>query len=330
MLSRDTRPPRGGSALGQDASLLYRASGAAWRGPAEAPLACTLRAVDHLTESFAAQWKAIVELAPKALLAVVVVLFFLLVGRLVGRGVGLALRRGGLTPTHQSFFRRLMIWVAVLFGLAMALNVLGFGGVAAGLLAGTGLTAVVLGFAFRQIGENLLAGLFLAFSRPFNVDDYIESGGLEGTVRKIELRFTHIRTSDGRDIFIPNSQIFNSALVNYTRDGLLRPSFTVGLDYRDDIPRACELLARETAAVKFVLAEPAPQADVSGLDAAVVTIQVVYWVNTFAAGYDSLTVKGKVMDRCRAALLAGGFTVSSEASTRLDVQISRDSATPAP
>ena len=253
----------------------------------------------------------------------------MIVGRLLGRGLGLVLKRGGLTPTHQLFFRRLVLWVAVTLGVTLALDVLGLGGVAAGLLTGAGLTAVVLGFAFRQIGENLLAGLFLAFSRPFNVDDYIESGGLEGTVRKIELRHTHIRTADGRDIFIPNSQIFNSSLVNYTRDGLLRPSFTVGLDYRDDVGAACDLLARETAAAEFVLGEPPPQANVSDLTAAVVEIQVIYWVNTFAEGYSGLRVKSQVMDRCRAALLAGGFTVASEVSSRLDVQITRDAAAPA-
>ncbi len=282
--------------------------------------------MDRLIDSFIAQWHGIIELAPRAVLALIVLVLFVVIGRLAARGLGLVLKRGGLTPTHQLFFRRLLLWLAVMLGLALALNLLGLGGVAAGLLAGGGLTAVVLGFAFRQIGENLLAGLFLAFSRPFNVDDYIESGGFEGTVRKIELRHTHIRTPDGRDIFIPNSQIFNSSLVNFTRDGLLRPSFTVGLDYRDDAGAACELLARVTAGVEYVLAEPPPQANVSGLTEAVVEIQVLYWVNTFADGYNSLRVKGEVMDRCRAALLAGGFTVASEVSSRLDVQIVRDEA----
>ena len=287
---------------------------------------CRLRAAERLIDSFIALWHDLIELAPRAVLALLVLVAFAVIGRLAARGLGLVLKRGGLTPTHQLFFRRLLLWLAVMLGLAMALNLLGLGGVAAGLLAGGGLTAVVLGFAFRQIGENLLAGLFLAFSRPFNVDDYIESGSFEGTVRRIELRHTHIRTPDGRDIFIPNSQIFNSSLVNFTRDGLLRPSFTVGLDYRDDAGAACELLARVTAGVEYVLAEPQPQANVSGLTEAVVEIEVLYWVNTFADGFNGLRVKGEVMDRCRAALLAGGLTVASEVSSRLDVQIVRDAA----
>ena len=128
--------------------------------------------------------------------------------------------------------------------------------------------------------------------------------------------------ADGRDIFIPNAQIFNRPLVNFTRDGLLRPSFTVGIDYRDDAGAACELLKRETAAVDGVLDEPPPAANVSGLAESVVEILVVYWVNTFAEGYDGLRVKGEAMERCRRALLGAGYTVASEVSSRLEVQLS--------
>ena len=277
--------------------------------------------MERLIASFVDHWHRAIDYAPRLAAALIVLLVFAVIGRLAARGLGLVLSRGGLTPTHQLFFRRLLLWAALLLGLSVALSLLGLGGVAAGLLAGGGLTAVVLGFAFRQIGENLLAGLFLAFSRPFNVDDFIESEGFKGKVRKIELRHTHIRTPEGRDVFIPNAGIFNSPLINYTRDGLLRPSFTVGIDYRDDAAAACELLARETGEIEGVLAEPPPAANVAGLTAAVVEIEVVYWVNTFVEGYDGLQVKGQVMDRCRAALVAGGFTVSSEVSSRLEVEI---------
>ncbi len=272
---------------------------------------------DRLTESFAHQWGRAIDLAPRVLLALVVLLVFVVVGRLAARGLVLALKRGGLTRTHQLFFRRLLIWVAVLFGLALALNVLGFGGVAAGLLAGGGLTAVMLGFAFRQIGENLLSGLFLAFSRPFDVDDYIESEGLEGTVRGVELRHTHIRTSDGRDIFIPNSQIFNKPLVNFTRDGLLRGSFQVDFDYRDTPGRGLEILQRETTAVAGVLVDPGVAAYITSIAGGTLKAEVHFWVETRGSSYS--TVSSVVREACRAALTVAGFAVNSEWSKRLEV-----------
>ncbi len=277
--------------------------------------------MDRIPEILTSQIEGMVQHLPRVAVAMVVVALSWLAGRALGRGVALLLKRGQLTPTHRLFFRRLVTWLTALVGISLALNIVGLGAAAAGLLAGGGLTAVVLGFAFRQIGENLLAGLFLAFSRPFEVNDLIESGDWKGTVRKIELRHTHIRTDDGRDIFLPNSQIFNSPLINYTRDGLLRPSLTVGIDYRDDAAGACRLLAAEVASLPAILPDPAPAAHVAGLAAATVDIEVTFWVDTFAPGFNLARVRGAVMERCRVALLEAGYTVSSEVSSRLEVAV---------
>ena len=77
------------------------------------------------------------------------------------------LSKANLKPTHRNFFQSLSVWILSIIGLFVALNILGLKSLAASLLAGGGITAVVLGFAFRDIGENFLAGFFLAFSRPF-------------------------------------------------------------------------------------------------------------------------------------------------------------------
>ena len=135
---------------------------------------------------------------------------------------------------------------------------------ATSLLATGGLMAVVLGFAFRDIGENLLAGVLLAFSRSFDVGDLIESSGLQGRVRAIELRHVHIRTADGCDIFIPSAAIFRNPLHNFTRDGLRRGRFTVGIDYGDDPVRALEILAETVGSTPGVLPEPKSSVAMSG------------------------------------------------------------------
>jgi small-conductance mechanosensitive channel len=273
--------------------------------------------MDRLVASFSEQWQSIIDLAPRVAIALVVVLVFLLIGRLAGRALTLVLRRSRLTRTHRAFFRRLLIWALVLFGVAVGLNVVGLGGVAAGMVAGGGLTAVMLGFAFKQIGENLLSGLFLAFSRPFSVDDYIESGDMQGTVRAVELRHTHIRTPDGRDIFIPNSQIFNEPLINFTRDGLLRGSFTVDFDYRDTPGRGLEILRQQTAAIDGVLDEPQVAAYITSIAGATVKAEVHFWVETSESS--KMTVTSNVLEACRVALTEAGYAVRSEWAVRLEV-----------
>ncbi|MDH3254313.1 MAG: mechanosensitive ion channel family protein, partial [Acidobacteriota bacterium] len=173
--------------------------------------------MDILVESLRSELDALLRITPRIAVALFVVVASILIGKGLSRVVGRVLTHARLATPHKSFFRRATVWVAGLLGVVVGLNILGLKAAASGLLAGGGITAVVLGFAFREIGENFLAGILLAFKSPFRVDDIIESGDFKGTVRGIEIRHTHIRTSDGRDIFIPNSQIVNKALVNFTR-----------------------------------------------------------------------------------------------------------------
>lgn len=290
--------------------------------------------MEILFESLVEEWYNLVRLAPRAVAALTVFLIALGVGRVLGRVVLHVLARGKLRVTHRNFFRSLTLWLSGLVGVFLALNVLGQGGLAAGLLAGGGITAVVLGFAFREIGENFLAGFFLAFSRPFDEGDLIECGGLRGVVRTVELRFTHIRSSDGRDIFIPSGQIFKSPLVNFTRDGLRRVSFSVGIDYRDDAAQARRLLTETARTSEHVEVDPRPGCNITALGPQYVELDVFLWVNTFRPGVSLAEVRNEVIDACRRALVDGGFTVSSNVASNvelvcprpIDVQLSRTNA----
>lgn len=199
-------------------------------------------------------------------------------------------------------------------GLILALQVLGLTAVATSLLATGGFMAVILGFAFKEVGENLLAGLFLAFSRSFEVGDLIESAGLRGVVKAIDLRQTHIRTGDGCDIFIPSAGIFRNPLLNFTRDGLRRTSFEVGIDYGDDPERALVLLREALSRVPGVLAKPASSVEISGLMPNYVELRAHVWVNTFEGG-SVVEARTKAMAACRVALQSEGFTFSSDVTT---------------
>ena len=275
-------------------------------------------------------WADIVEAGPQVVAALLILAAAWLVGTVLRRLAGLLFRRARLTTTHTQFFRSLVFWVVLILGISLALNVLGVGFALSGFLAGGGVAAIVIGFAFKEIGENLLAGLFLAFSRPFEVNDFVHSEGLEGEVQAITLRYTHIRTADGRDIFIPNAQIFNKPLVNFTRDGLRRPTFRIGIDYRDNAGAACRLLAEAAGAIENVLADPAPRATIAAFREGYVEIEMTFWMNSFgtarsaakqriAQERDLLLIKSDVMEACRRTLADNGFTFSSEVSTAMTV-----------
>lgn len=279
--------------------------------------------MNEIAESLQEEIQLIGEKAPQFIYAFIVLLCFIIIGRMISAIVRKTIRRSALSDTYLSYFTNIISWSFGLVGIIVSLNILGLQYISASLLAGGGITAIVLGFAFRGIGENILAGLFLAFSRPFSIGDLIRSEGLEGLVKGVELRYTHIRTFDGCDIFIPSAQIFNSPLYNYTRDGLRRVDFTVGIDYGDDIREALEVLQETTERIDGILPDPKPAIHIQGFTANYVELRVFFWINTFDKNTSLLNIKTETMEMCRNALISNGFTFSSEVRTAIDLDTLR-------
>lgn len=262
---------------------------------------------------------ALLGLVPEIVAAALVLGLFVLVGVALGAGLARALHATGRADRYVRLTRRLARWLVTGLGLVLALQILGLTTMAASLLATGGIVAIVFGFAFREIGENLLAGIFLAISRSFEVGDLIQSNDLRGVVRDIDLRQVHIRTPDGRDIFIPSAQIFKNPLINFTRDHLRRAEFSIGIDYRDDVDRARELLAETLRGEEHVLERPAFDVEIDGFSAATVDLGVYFWVRTEPDRPDLVTVRSSVMAASRRALADAGFTFASEVRTGVDL-----------
>lgn len=275
--------------------------------------------MDKLIEAIKVDWDGVIGLAPRVILALCVLLVFYLLGKRLARLVIGLLRRSSLRKLHEPFLNIIILATSLFIGLVIALNVLGLEKIAVTLLAGGGVGAVILGFAFREIGENLLAGIFIAFSRPFKAGDAIATEDIEGKVIDIELRYTHLRTDDGRDIYVPSSQLFGRPVTNFTRDGFRRVSFAVGIDYANDAKLACRMLKAAVAGVDGVLTEPGPGAYIASLEPQFVLLKVYYWQNIFEKVPGMLALRTEVLDVCRRTLLENGFTVSSETTTNVAV-----------
>ena len=270
-------------------------------------------------ETFRSDWQALVAFSPRIIAAVLVLIVFYYLGKYFGRLIIAVVRKASVREIHEAFVRALAITLSLFFGLVIAFNILGLEKVAVSVLAGGGVTAVVLGFAFREIGENFLAGIFLAFSRPFKIGDLIKSEDIEGYVREIELRYTHLRTEDGRDVYVPSSQLFGRPVINYTKDGLRRISFTVGIDYSNDASDACALLEKTVRQVPGVLAEPKPNVYILALAPQYVELQGFFWIDVFKDSSRILAIQTEVLDQCRQALLEAAYIVSSETTSNIAI-----------
>ncbi|HBX66067.1 MAG: hypothetical protein CL670_01050 [Balneola sp.] len=273
-----------------------------------------------MQESFDLLVERIISTAPQILAAIVTFVLLVIIGQLASNGVGKILGNDrGKAVKQTRLIKRLIRWAFNVLGLVIALNFVGLTQVATSFLAAGGVVAVVLGFAFREIGENLLAGLFLSISRSFDVGDLIESNGIRGVVKRIEIRDVHIRTADGCDIFIPSATIYKNALHNFTRDGLRRGSFKIGIDYGDDLQKARELLLAKVQENPLSLTEPSVNIQVSGFTPSYVELEVFFWINTFVEGPGLAEARSQIMNACHQALAKNGFTFSSNVTTAVDM-----------
>lgn len=282
--------------------------------------------IDTLTEGFISEYHSLVAFLPRLITALIAVGIIYLIGKMLASGLLQLLKRSSMPEAYHSYFSKLVKGIAIFIGIILFLNLIGYGTLSASLVAGGGLTAVMLGFAFKDIGENFLAGFFLAFSRPFNTDDIIESDGITGKVKSIHLRHTHIRTPEGCDVFVPSAQLFTKPLFNYTLDGLRRGSFTVGIDYEDDISRALTIILDCVKNTPGVLQSPLPSTSIEGFTPSYVELQAFFWINARDQELGLARVKTSAMNNCRLKLIEEGFTFSSNVSTALtmspvDVQL---------
>ncbi|MGA9575702.1 MAG: mechanosensitive ion channel [Lysobacterales bacterium] len=276
--------------------------------------------MEFVIDSLHNDWQSFLGFSPRLIYASLLLAGFWIGGRIVATVLGRVLRRGRSSAVNMVFAQKLVMWALRFAGVLLALGVMGFQGVAASLLATGGVLAIVLGFAFKEIGENLLAGIFLAFSRPFELGDLIKTGDLTGTVKSIDIRSVHIRTADACDVYAPNAQIFSQELYNYTRDGLRRPAFTIGVAYHDEPEQVIALLERATQAVNDVLKVPTAFVSIQAFATNHIEYQVFFYMDTNHSKRNIVELTNDVMVSCWRALREAGMTFSTDVTTSLDLR----------
>ena len=179
-----------------------------------------------------------VERIPYFVASIVVILIFwflsIVFKKVVYKLLGSRNRHQNLVKVFQRVGGALIIFIG--FMIAMVVAVPGF--TPAKLIGALGIGSVAIGFAFKDIFQNLLSGILLLLSEPFRIGDQIVSGEYEGTVEDIKIRATTIKTYDGRQVVIPNSDLYTSALTVNTAYKQRRLQLAVGIGYADDIAEA--------------------------------------------------------------------------------------------
>ena len=268
----------------------------------------------NLGEILEAYWQGFLEALPRIGLAIFVVVVGILIASWITRLLRQRLEGRMHDPLMGRFIANMLKIALIILVIMIGLQAAGLSGIAGGLLAAAGATTVVLGFAFKDIGENFLAGIILAFNRPFNIDDSVKVGEIFGLVKALDFRYTHIKSFDGRDIFVPNSILLQEPVENYTRDGFYRFDFIVGIDYDDDVDGATQEILNAIGKESEVLTGDGHEPFVITEELAVSTVnlKVFFWVNTDDYRKGALETRGRVMRNVKQQLLSNGYSLPAD------------------
>ena len=215
-------------------------------------------------------------------------------------------------PLVSDFLVNVVALILTVFLIVISLSILGLGEITDKILAGAGITTFIIGFALKDIGENFLSGIVMAFKRPFRIGDLIEIDGFKGKVTNMSLRETLIKTLDGKEVFIPNGLIAKNGLVNYTLDDLLRTDFIIGLDYNDETEEALTIIEDILKNQEGVLQYPEPYAVIDELATSTVNVKVTFWYMTNNVKVPGAKLRSIIMLKVFKSLLNKGFGLPSD------------------
>ncbi len=236
-----------------------------------------------------------IALAPMIAVGLVVALVFFFIAKLVRRFV--AGKQGETVSGRKEAYGRILYAAIIAIGVLIGVTI-AFPSVSpAELLSVLGVGGVAIGFAFKDIFQNLIAGIFLLIRQPFAVGDEITSGAFTGKVEAIKTRATYIRTYDGKRVIVPNSIIYTEPVTVITAYDKLREQVDIGIGYGDDVNAARDLALKIAEQTEGVLSDPAPDALVWELGGSSLNIRLRWWSDPQRGSV--VTVKDRILQSIR-------------------------------
>jgi len=220
-----------------------------------------------------------VKLLPNMVVAIIIIVIFYFLARLAKKLIYRASNkreRENLGHMLGGLVKYITIAIGVMLAITTVLPSVKPGD----LISGLGVSSVAIGFAFKDILQNWLAGLLILIRQPFEIDDQIVVNDFEGTVEKIETRATILKTYDGKRIVIPNSEIYTNSVKVNTAYEVIRSQYDIGVGYGDDMDEAIEVLKEAIKDIEGVEQEKGIEVLPWDLATSWVTLRVRWWTKS--------------------------------------------------
>ena len=231
-------------------------------------------------------WNQLLELAQtKGIdfainLAIALAIFYVgkFVISMVVRAIRKVMQRQEVEKTLETFVCNLVRMVLLVVVIIAAIGQLGIE--TTSFIAIFGAAGLAVGLALQGSLSNFAAGVLIVLFRPYKVGDFVEAAGISGVVEQVQILTTILKTGDNKQIIVPNGQIMDSIITNYSANDTRRVDMVIGVSYDDDLDKVRATLEELIAAEDHILDEPAHTIAVSALADSSVNFVVRPWVKT--------------------------------------------------
>ncbi len=198
--------------------------------------------------------------------------------RLVVSGIGKVMQKQAVDKTLETFICNLVSMSLLVVVVIAAIGALGVE--TTSFIVIFGAAGLAVGLALQGSLSNFASGVLIVLFRPYRIGDFVEAAGIAGSVEEVQILTTILKTGDNKQIIVPNSQIMNSIITNYSAHDTRRVDMVVGVSYDDDLDKVRKTLEELLAAEDRILPEPLPTIAVSALADSSVNFVVRPWVNS--------------------------------------------------
>ena len=219
-----------------------------------------------------------VELAINVAVAIAIFYIGKLVVSMVVRGMRKVMQKQEVDKTLETFVTNLVRMVLMVVVAIAAISALGIE--TTSFIAIFGAAGLAVGLALQGSLSNFAAGVLIVLFRPYRVGDYVEAAGISGSVEQVQILTTILKTPDNKRIIVPNGQIMDSIITNYSANDTRRVDMVVGVSYGDDLDKVHSVLKELVAADDRILDDPACTIAVSELGDSSVNFVVRPWAST--------------------------------------------------
>ena len=241
-----------------------------------------------ITDQLLEMWKGFLQAIPSLTMSIIIIIVTAIIAKFAVRGVDGIIGKTELRPSLRNLIETLVklgVWL-IGFGLAAVIAMPSL--TLSGLIAGLGIGAVAIGFAFQDIFENFLAGVLIMLREKMRIGDVIECEGIEGKVEHITLRETHVRKLSGELTVVPNSLLFKNPVEIFTDQEKRRHDVVIGVSYDTDLDKAEKVIRKSVEALDVIELDKGVDIFAQEFNSSSVDFLVRWWAgSTPRAGWES-------------------------------------------